>query len=209
MKVLKIKTSLKIIKNYPRSSKIINFASSTLVESSNLSFTTAWKQLKVTTLQNLLFIFFPTVHNILIATGKDGDSWRHSLRHSWRFPVESEIISINENEDEIILPTCSRVVPNFPYSYYGAVGGNIGFPLICGTRWKNPRKGTKQCFKLEDNNWKRIGKTNAPKVGAASLIINGELTVFGGFCNIRRGSWNKTIEYTGTNIEYSLVPMAN
>jgi len=110
-----------------------------------------------------------SVHNILIATGfprEDG--------------VKTELISINEEED--VATTCSKALPDFPEQIEGAVGGNIGNqrPVICGGFSYSNSGPIDRCYNLDDNTWKDFGNMESERKYAGSLIINGDMVIFGG-----------------------------
>jgi len=82
----------------------------------------------------------------------------------------------------------------------GAVGGNIGInnPVICGGLVGNVIWD--KCYKLEDNEWKDFGNMESARSWAASLIINNNLEVFGGFDAMDSMEWiNANGQSTGTS----------
>ncbi len=77
--------------------------------------------------------------------------------------------------------TCKNL-PNFPATFYGAIGG-LGFnenPIICGGNQNNTFSN--RCYSLENNEWVSSGSMNSVSayVGAAQLQ-DGTLLVTGGW----------------------------
>jgi len=109
-----------------------------------------------------------SAQTILIATG-----------YPYKAGVKTELISINEEED--VATTCSKALPDFPEQIEGAVGGNIGNqkPAICGGDCGQSKSN--RCYHLDGNTWKYFGNMESERESAGSLIINGDMVIFGGY----------------------------
>jgi len=107
--------------------------------------------------------------HILIATG-----------YPYSNGYKTEVLDLSENPSAI--PSSCSGMEDFPVEIHHAVGGNVNsVPLICGGRDTN-RKATNDCYKLEGKTWRKVtsGGLNVNRRGAAAIVRDQKLTIFGG-----------------------------
>jgi len=106
--------------------------------------------------------------HVLIATG-----------YPYSNGYKTEVLDLSENPSAI--PSSCSGMEDFPVRISSAVGGNVNsVPLICGGL--NGYKTTNDCYKLEGKTWRKVtsGGLNVNRRGAAAIVRDQKLTIFGG-----------------------------
>jgi len=94
--------------------------------------------------------------------------------------IKTEVLDISENPSAI--PSSCSWIEDFPVKIKAAIGGNVNsVPLICGGRLTNS-KAINDCYKLEGKAWRKVtsGGLNVKRKSATAIVIDQELTIFGG-----------------------------
>ena len=77
--------------------------------------------------------------------------------------------------------SCSDMA-DFPVELSGAVGANLdGSPVVCGGSGSSPNAHSDVCYRFVNGGWEEFAIMKNKKSGAAGVVYNKKLHVFGGF----------------------------
>jgi N-acetylneuraminic acid mutarotase len=86
---------------------------------------------------------------------------------------------------------------DFPVELSGAVGANLGgTPVVCGG-YGSSIKYSEKCFRLKNSGWEEYASMKEKRNGAAAVMHNDRLHVFGGYSGSSRLQTTETINVDG------------